>query len=107
MRFRRRWDRRRAARAPDDRFTLIVAAVALVCFCGTLWLATPDAPGREDLVQGLMHAPLVQEHTTDQHFANCSDARARGRQNIPVWDPSYRERMDRDGDGVACESYRY
>lgn len=42
----------------------------------------------------------------DQHFSGCDAARAAGRQNIPSWDPSYRERMDRDGDGLACEPYR-
>lgn len=42
----------------------------------------------------------------DQHFSGCDAARAAGRQNIPSWDPSYRARMDGDGDGLACEPYR-
>ncbi|CAN5350510.1 hypothetical protein BH09PSE1_BH09PSE1_25140 [soil metagenome] len=42
----------------------------------------------------------------DEHFSGCNEARAAGRENIPSWDPSYRERMDGDGDGLACEPYR-
>jgi hypothetical protein len=41
----------------------------------------------------------------DQHFVNCSAAHAAGRFSIPAGDPSYRERMDGDGDGFACEPY--
>jgi hypothetical protein len=41
----------------------------------------------------------------DQHFRNCSQARAAGRGNIPASDPSYRPWMDRDDDGVACEDF--
>lgn len=37
-------------------------------------------------------------------FTNCSQARAAGYSNIRVGEPGYRRRMDRDGDGVACES---
>ncbi|PLR21014.1 calcium-binding protein [Caulobacter zeae] len=42
----------------------------------------------------------------DQHFSGCNAARAAGRESIPSWDPSYRESMDGDGDGLACEPYR-
>jgi hypothetical protein len=48
----------------------------------------------------------LASRTTDQHFGGCDDARAAGRENIPAWDPSYRESMDGDGDGLACEPYR-
>jgi hypothetical protein len=37
-------------------------------------------------------------------FANCSEARAAGRENIPLWDSAYRPTMDGDQDGIACES---
>lgn len=39
----------------------------------------------------------------DQHFRGCRDAHAAGRYSIPSWDPSYRDWMDGDGDGLACE----
>lgn len=37
-------------------------------------------------------------------FPNCSAARAAGRSNIRAGEPGYGQHLDRDGDGVACES---
>ncbi len=37
-------------------------------------------------------------------YANCSQAHADGRYDIPQGDPDYWSRGDRDGDGIACES---
>lgn len=36
-------------------------------------------------------------------YQNCDDAYAHGRSNIPRSDPSYAAKLDRDGDGVACD----
>jgi Excalibur calcium-binding domain len=40
----------------------------------------------------------------DPPYKNCSQARADGRYNIPKGDPAYRPQLDRDDDGIACES---
>lgn len=40
------------------------------------------------------------------HWAGCDDARAAGTAPIYVGEPGYRDGMDGDGDGVACEPYR-
>lgn len=40
----------------------------------------------------------------DVHFANCTAARAAGRQNIRRGEPGYRPALDQDNDGVACEA---
>jgi len=37
-------------------------------------------------------------------FTNCTEAHAAGASNIPSSDPRYRTALDRDRDGVACES---
>lgn len=37
-------------------------------------------------------------------FPNCSAARAAGRSNIRAGEPGYGVHLDRDGDGIACES---
>ena len=37
-------------------------------------------------------------------FANCSEAHAAGRYNIRRGDPAYRPKLERDNDGIACES---
>lgn len=36
-------------------------------------------------------------------YANCTVANAEGAFNIKVGEPGYEPRLDRDGDGVACE----
>lgn len=40
------------------------------------------------------------------HWAGCDDARAAGTAPIYAGEPGYRDGMDGDGDGVACEPYR-
>jgi Excalibur calcium-binding domain len=37
-------------------------------------------------------------------YKNCSQARANGDTDIPSSSPNYGPWLDRDGDGVACES---
>jgi len=36
-------------------------------------------------------------------YRNCSEAHADGRYDIPSDDPAYEPKLDRDGDGYACE----
>ena len=37
-------------------------------------------------------------------FDNCTEAYQAGRANIPQGDPDYAKKLDRDGDGVACDN---
>jgi hypothetical protein len=37
-------------------------------------------------------------------YKNCSEARANGDTNIPASSDKYGSHLDRDGDGIACES---
>jgi hypothetical protein len=41
------------------------------------------------------------------YYAGCDEVRAQGLAPLYRGDPGYREGMDGDGDGVACEPYRY
>ena len=41
----------------------------------------------------------------DIYYENCSEARADGAESIREGEPGYREELDRDGDGVACEPW--
>jgi hypothetical protein len=43
----------------------------------------------------------------DPPYKNCSQAHADGRYNIPKDDPAYSPKLDRDGDGLACEPNPY
>lgn len=51
---------------------------------------------------GLTVAPAAQ---ADPPYASCKAAAADGRYNIPKGDPAYSSKLDRDGDGIACESH--
>lgn len=39
----------------------------------------------------------------DPPYANCKEAHADGKCNIPRGAPGYAPKLDRDGDGLACE----
>lgn len=43
---------------------------------------------------------------TNAYYSGCDDARAAGVAPLYAGEPGYREAMDGDGDGVACEPYR-
>lgn len=51
---------------------------------------------------GIGVAPAAQ---ADPPYANCKAAAADGRYNIPRGDPAYQQKLDRDNDGIACESH--
>jgi hypothetical protein len=38
------------------------------------------------------------------YYKNCDEAHADGRWNIPEGDPAYSPRLDKNHDGIACES---
>lgn len=37
-------------------------------------------------------------------YKNCTEAHQDGRWDIPQGDSAYRSKLDRDGDGIACEA---
>lgn len=41
----------------------------------------------------------------DVYYENCSEAREDGAESIRKGEPGYREELDRDGDGIACEPW--
>ena len=79
---------------------LLPTTVFLAVFGATTYALAPDATGKAHL------AAEWDKRTTDQHYSDCDEARANGHESIQSYEPSYRTRMDRDGDGVACEPYR-
>jgi|VirMetMinimDraft_7_1064189.scaffolds.fasta_scaffold254707_2 hypothetical protein len=90
------WTRSRRIRRKD---WLAPAGTFVLVFSGTSYILTPGAPGK-----AAVRAEWIKR-TTDQHYGGCNQARANGHENIASWEPSYRETMDRDGDGLACEPY--
>jgi len=61
--------------------------------CETSSGAAPPAP-----------APPADPPAGDVYYANCAAARAAGAAPLYARQPGYRAGLDRDHDGVACES---
>ena len=61
-----------------------------------LLAATATAAG----VAGLAVAPPA---IAGPPYKNCAEAHKDGRYNIPKGDDAYSSKLDRDGDGFACE----
>ena len=111
---------KRPGAGPLERTVRNLAVAGSLLFAGyTLWpLFAPDAPrpaaGLVSQAQAAVESSEAIESVVDlvappppvdQHFRGCDDARAAGRENIPIGDPSYRSWMDGDGDGWACEPW--
>jgi len=60
-----------------------------------------DAPPRDPPAR---ERPRPEAASSTVYFANCAEARAAGRENIRRGEPGYRPALDRDNDGIACES---
>lgn len=41
--------------------------------------------------------------SNDVYFNNCKEAKSSGYRNIRKGEPGYRDKLDRDNDGIACE----
>lgn len=48
--------------------------------------------------------PANDNPPADVHYANCSEVKAAGAAPIRRGDPGYSSKLDRDGDGIACEN---
>lgn len=51
--------------------------------------------------------PPPRRAPVDAYYSGCNEARAAGVTPIYRGEPGYREGMDGDGDGIACEPHRY
>lgn len=65
-------------------------------------VTTEEAPAAEE-------APPAEEApapatTTRVHYSSCAEAKEAGAAPLYKGDPGYSSTLDRDGDGVACES---
>lgn len=111
---RRTWHSHASERASGNRtrsngrnrlYSLFVGACAALMFLAILG---PDKIPAA--AQGLLSASrnLGRDHAAPvgAYYSGCDDARAAGVAPIYSDEPGYREEMDGDGDGVACEPYR-
>lgn len=63
---------------------------------------TAEAPAMVE--QSAEVQPAYDAPAEQLFFANCSEARAAGYSNMTPGQPGYSLKLDRDGDGLACES---
>ena len=84
--------------------TSLIPVVAMATFLGVYTLApsgSTQAP-----TSASAEAPARSQVEASRYFSGCNEARAAGAAPIRVGEPGYREEMDGDGDGIACEPHR-
>lgn len=86
---------------------------------GALWLVQSGAfdgaldieetPGKHNPTQNEWSLGYQPDEPTGKglYFYRCAEARALGVAPIRRGQPGYREGLDGDGDGIACEPYRH
>ena len=76
--------------------TLLGSAIALGAVIGTTWASVPL------MMQTPEERARIEQSVT---YPGCNQVRKEGRAPLYRGQPGYRETMDGDGDGVACEPH--
>ena len=93
----------RQAEAFVSRFAVqVLVSCGLVAFAA--WQAAPQF-GSSSLVSETPGQVSLRESSV--YYSGCNAARAAGAAPIHAGEPGYREEMDGDDDGIACEPHRY
>lgn len=84
------------------------ALVAIIVVCVVIILLAlakhaPPGTGRPNYPT-TDFSPTTTASRPAVYYKNCDEAHADGRWNIPEGDPAYRPGLDKNHDGVACES---
>lgn len=66
--------------------------------------ATPRVPTPRTAVPPADPGPAAEPDRQSTSYANCAEVRAAGAAPINRGEPGYSSKLDRDGDGVACET---
>jgi hypothetical protein len=80
---------------------LLLAAAGLGAVVGTAWVSVPAAVAQSE--QQRARDKQIEQSVT---YPGCNQVRAEGKAPLYRGQPGYRETMDGDGDGVACEPIR-
>ncbi len=81
----------------------VLIGSAIVAFIA--WSAQPQLKSLWDI--STESPETIAQVERSVYYRNCDAARAAGAAPIYRGSPGYREQMDGDSDGVACEPYRY
>jgi len=100
VRFRGRQKPRRAKQSFASQLLIGMAVAGVIG-----WQAAPEL--KSGWAFATSSPEQIQQRESSAYYANCSAARAAGVAPIHAGEPGYREEMDGDLDGIACEPYRY
>ena len=78
---------------------VLITAVMLGGIGGYVWWSLPPA-----VMQSREERARVEQSVS---YSGCNEVRAAGKAPLYAGQPGYRETMDGDGDGIACETPRY
>ena len=81
-----------------DGKSFLIKAVMTGGFGGVLWASLPPAV--------TMSAEERRRVEASATYAGCNEVRALGKAPLYAGQPGYREEMDGDLDGIACEPHR-
>ncbi len=92
----------------DRKFLMLTALLSAGMF-GGVWVATAP-PAQGDTAAGTdvvsdtsaIEAPAIEASV---YYPGCNAVRAAGKAPLHRGEPGYRDEMDGDGDGIACEAY--
>jgi hypothetical protein len=100
-----RVDRINAVRAHHLILRLVVALIIVVLVLAAITGASNEIaqPGTPDSLAKA--AADISAREDSVHYRNCAEARAAGVAPIYEGQPGYREGLDGDDDGIACEPY--
>jgi outer membrane biosynthesis protein TonB len=65
---------------------------------------TVKAPTKKPTVKPTTRRTTTKPPVVEVFYANCTEVRAAGAAPIHRGEPGYSKKLDRDGDGVACEN---
>jgi hypothetical protein len=82
--------------------------VALLAVAAIYQAADRPAPSEPTVEQAAAEEPAIEEPAAEQdvYYSGCNEVRALGKDPLYRGQPGYREDMDGDGDGIACEPHR-
>lgn len=101
---RRPTDQRRGAEKQQASFLLSLAQFSALAAILS-WNLAPELISAWSVSTSSPQA--LKKVESSVYYANCTEARAAGVAPIYRGSPGYREGMDGDGDGIACEPYRH
>ncbi|WP_308011588.1 excalibur calcium-binding domain-containing protein [Mycobacterium sp. WUMAC-025] len=83
----------------------ILIAIIVVCVIVVVWtLIQNDAISSRPGSRSTSAPTATMPNRPSVYYRTCAEAHAAGRWDIPEGDPAYRPGLDKDHNGIACES---